>query len=129
MHHKCYIPVGSNSVAREALKRADISLETYSSIWLSDIFINMNLLFKTLALLCLTGFSAPVPQGFLGGLRNLFGGLAPRGRRPQSAPSRPSRPSRPSGGGGGSCSNSGPNHSFGGNQFLVSWRLGSASRF
>ena len=28
------------------------------------------------------------------------------------------------GGGGGSCSNSGPNHSFGGQQFLVSWRLG-----
>ena len=88
----------------------------------------MNLLFKTLALLCLAGFSAPIPQGLFGGLRNLLGGLAPRGRgRPQSRPQQPSRPASGGGnggGGGGSCANSGPNHSFGGQQFLVSWRNG-----
>ena len=87
----------------------------------------MNLLFKTLALLALVGFSAPVPQGFLGGLRNILGGLVPRGRgrgRPQSGSSQPTRGGGGGGGGGGSCSNSGPNHSFGGQEFLVSWRLG-----
>merc|ERR1712106_198407 len=104
---------------------------SHRSIWLSDIFIaTMNLLFKTLALLCLAGVSAPVPQGLFGGLRNIFGGLAQRGRgRPQSRPQqRPQRPSgQSSGGGEGSYSNSEPNHSFGGQEFLVSWRLGCTS--
>ena len=65
----------------------------------------MNLLFKTLALLCLAGFSAPIPQGLFGGLRNLLGGLAPRGRgRPQSRPQQPSRPVSGGGNRGGSGS-------------------------
>jgi len=53
------------------------------------------------------------PQGFLGGLANLFGG---GGRR------------RPQGGrGGGSCNARGPNHRFQGRDYLVSWRNGCSS--
>jgi len=53
------------------------------------------------------------PQGFFGGFRNLFGGGRgrPRGNR----------------GGGGGCRGNGPNHSFGGRDYLVSWRLGCTS--
>merc|ERR1712173_265226 len=57
---------------------------------------------------------------------NFLGGLRPGGRgRPQQRPQQ--RPQRPSGG-GGACRNSGPNHSFGGQEFLVSWRLDSAAK-
>jgi len=85
----------------------------------------LRIFFTTIALLVLAGLATPEPQGLFGGLRNFLGGLAPRGRgRPQQRPQQ--RPQRPSGG-GGSCRNSEPNHSFGGQQFLVSWRLGCTS--
>merc|ERR1712127_563703 len=58
--------------------------------------------------------------GFLG---NFFGG-GNRGNRGNSGGGR-----RPSGGGGGGNCGGGhrPNHNFGGQQFLVSWRLGCTS--
>ena len=54
------------------------------------------------------------PQGFFGGLRNIFGGGPPRGR-----------PAVGSGGGG--CGARGPNHNFEGRSYLVSWRAGCTS--
>ena len=59
-------------------------------------------------------------EGQFGFFRPFFGGR-PRGppRRPAPAPFR--------GGGGGSCPTSGPNHSFGGQQFVISWQNGPKS--
>ena len=65
-------------------------------------------------LLACASLSMGSPQ--FGFLSNLFGG----GRRPSG-----NRPGRPSGGGGGRCGGGHrPNHQFGGQNFLVSWRLG-----
>lgn len=52
------------------------------------------------------------PQGFFGGIRNIFRGQRPRGGRQN---------------GGGSCRANRPNHSFGGRDYLVSWREGCTS--
>ena len=62
-------------------------------------------------------------QGFFGDLANFLQGLGGRGNRGNGGGRRPA--AQQSGGGRGrSCSNSAPNHSFGGQQYLVSWRLG-----
>jgi len=77
------------------------------------------------ALLCFVAHASSNPQGFFGGLRNLFQGITrPRGNRPQP---QSTGGGRPSSGGGGRCSNSGPNHQFQGGDYLVSWRLGCTS--
>merc|ERR1712141_359767 len=62
--------------------------------------------------------------GFFGGLANFIRGIG-GGNRGGSR--RPAQQAVRGGGGGGSCRNSEPNHSFGGQQFLVSWRLGCTS--
>ena len=62
-------------------------------------------------------------QGLFGGLANFFRGLG-------GSPRRPPGPQAVRGGrvvGGGQqreCPSSGPNHSFGGQQYLITWRLG-----
>ena len=56
---------------------------------------------------------AAEPQGGFFGLGNIFNGL--RG---------PPRFGGGGSGGGGSCRPSGANHTFGGRNYLVSWRLG-----
>merc|ERR1712076_303593 len=65
--------------------------------------------------LCLVTLTSASPQfGFLGNLFNGFRGNRGGGRRPASG-----------GGGGGNCGGGHrPNHQFGGQNFLVSWRLG-----
>ena len=70
---------------------------------------------KLFLVLCLLSLSAASPQfGFLGNLFNGFRGNRGGGRRPASG-----------GGGGGNCGGGHrPNHQFGGQNFLVSWRLG-----
>jgi len=74
------------------------------------------------SLVVLSGCQAS-PQGFFGGLRNLFGRFMPRVRPAASSSSGAARPSGPS----GPCRSSGPNHNIGNQQFLVSWRLGCTS--
>ena len=63
-------------------------------------------------------------QGFFGGLANFIQGIAGgRGNRGGGG-RRPAAAQQSGGGRGGRCGNSAPNHSFGGQQYLVSWRLG-----
>ena len=64
-----------------------------------------------LVLCGLAALASANPQGgFFGGLGGLFNRFQ---GRPQGG-----------GGGGGGCRPSGPNHNFGGRNYLVSWRLG-----
>ena len=71
---------------------------------------------KLLVGLCLIGFSMASPQ--FGFLSNLFGGRNNgRGRRPSSGGVR----------GGGCGGGHAPNYQFGGQNFLVSWRIGCTS--
>ena len=78
----------------------------------------------TVCLLLIVHQGSVHSQGLFGGLANFIRDLGGGSRRPGGG-GRPSQPVR--GGGGGACRNSGPNHSFGGQQFLVSWRLGCSS--
>merc|ERR1712001_169883 len=70
---------------------------------------------KFYVVLSLVSLTSASPQfGFLGNLFNGFRGNRGGGRRPASG-----------GGGGGNCGGGHrPNHQFGGQNFLVSWRLG-----
>ena len=70
---------------------------------------------KVFVALCLLSLTSASPQfGFLGNLFNGFRGNRGGGRRPASG-----------GGGGGNCGGGHrPNHQFGGQNFLVSWRIG-----
>ena len=64
-------------------------------------------------------------QGFFGGLANFIQGLTGgRGNGGGGGGRRPAAAQQSGGGRGGRCSNSAPNHTFGGQQYLVSWRLG-----
>merc|ERR1719384_2094607 len=76
-------------------------------------------------LLVITLLSGVSSQGLFGGFANFLRGFMGRPRGPRPGPSQ--QGIRGGGGGGGGCRNSGPNHSFGGQQFLVSWRLGCSS--
>jgi len=70
------------------------------------------------AFIFLSGIALAVAEPQFGFLGNLFGGRGNRGRRPQGG----------NGGGGGRCGGGNrPNHSFGGRDYLVSWRLGCTS--
>jgi hypothetical protein len=65
-----------------------------------------------LVLCGLAALASANPQGgFFGGLGGLFNRFQ-------------GRPQGGGGGGGGGCRPSGPNHNFGGRNYLVSWRLG-----
>merc|ERR1712038_841536 len=72
---------------------------------------------KLYVTLCLVSLTSAIPQfGFLNNIFNGFRGNRGGGRRPAS------------GGGGGGCGGGHrPNHQFGGQNFLVSWRLGCTS--
>ena len=77
-------------------------------------------LFSLLSLL--TALPLPHPQPQFGFLGNIFGGIL--GNRGQT---RPGQTSGSSGGTGGCGGGHRPNHQFGGQNFLVSWRLGCTS--
>ena len=77
------------------------------------------------SLLLLASLASVHSQGLFGGLTNFIRGLGGGSRRPSGG--RPAQAVRGGGGRGGACRNSEPNHSFGGQQFLVSWRLGCTS--
>ena len=62
-------------------------------------------------------------QSLFGRISNLFRGLG--AGAPRQRPGQAGRGGRVVGGQrGGACAASGPNHSFGGQQFIVTWRLG-----
>jgi hypothetical protein len=78
---------------------------------LFGLFFSMQLT-GGLVLCGLAALASANPQGgFFGGLGGLFNRFQ-------------GRPQGGGGGGGGGCRPSGPNHNFGGRNYLVSWRLG-----
>ena len=82
----------------------------------------------TISFLLLVCIVSVQSQGFFGGLANFIRGFGGGNRGGARRPAQQAvRGGGGGGGGGGACRNSEPNHSFGGQQFLVSWRLGCSS--
>jgi hypothetical protein len=94
-------------------KRQNFLSELFLSFQLSDCSWHKMRWLSTSLVVCggLLIASGEPQGGFFGGLGNLLGGF----RGP---------PRFGGGGGGGGCRASGPNHNFGGRNYLVSWRLG-----